>query len=113
VKEMHNNLGGTLAEAGHPELALPFLRNALAVDPDYDLAGRKLAGVLHALSRYREGLPWFQRALDFEPGNPLFRLAVARGHKEAGEKLLARLWYVSLVRDEPGTPPCARRSRPS
>jgi hypothetical protein len=101
VKEIHNNLGGALAECGKAELAVPFLERALSLDPDYDLAAKNLASALFFLKRYREGFPWFDRALDLDPGNPVARLGKARAHKERGEPTDAYLEYMRIFRMDP------------
>jgi len=93
IKEIHNNLGGTIAEAGKPELALPFLMNALAVEPDYDLAIRNTANALFALKRFREGIPYFEKSMEVEPRNPLYHVGKARGLKEMAKYLDAFLAY--------------------
>jgi hypothetical protein len=101
IKEIHNNLGGTLAEGGKPELSIPFLKNALAIEPEYDLAIKNMANVLFALKRYREGLSWFERMLRLEPENPIGLLGKARAHKEMGEKTSAFFAYLHALRRDP------------
>ncbi|MBI4606849.1 MAG: tetratricopeptide repeat protein, partial [Planctomycetes bacterium] len=104
IKEVLNNLGGTLAEAGKPELALRYLRQALEVDPEYDLALKNLASAHFALKRYREGLVWFERALELEPrGIPLW-LGKARGLKELGLEASAYEAYLHAWRLSPRSP---------
>jgi len=103
IKEIHNNLGGTLAEAGHPALALPFLKNSLAIDPEYDMALRNLSGALFSLKRYGEALPYFEKALRIDPENFLARLGKARGHKERDEPASAYFAYLEVLEAEPGS----------
>jgi len=105
IKEIHNNLGGTLAEAGKAEQALPFLRNALAVDPDYDMATRNMANALFSLKRYREGLPYFERMMKLDPENPLPHLGKARMHKERGELASAYFEYLPVLERDPQSEP--------
>ena len=94
VKEIHNNLGGMLAEAGKAEEAIPYLLRAIAIDPRYDLAAKNLANAQFTLKRYREGLRWFDRALEVEPENAVFRLGKARAHREIGEAAEAYFAYI-------------------
>jgi tetratricopeptide (TPR) repeat protein len=101
LKAIHNNLGGALAEAGNYRAAVPFLRRALIIDPNYDLAIRNYANVLFALERYDAGLPWFLRALDLDFRNGLFELALARGYKARGKKHAARSSYELLLLRDP------------
>jgi tetratricopeptide (TPR) repeat protein len=101
IKEIHNNLGGALAEAGEPRAALGFLRHAIEVDPQYDLAILNVANCYFALGLYADGLPWFELALKLRPRNPLFELGRARGHKDRGELNLARLLYLGLLWQAP------------
>ncbi len=96
IKEILNNLGGTLAEAGKQELAIPFLKSALEVQPDYDLALRNLANVHFTLKRYVEGLPVFERALASDPHNPVALLGKARAHKARKERASAYLAYMKV-----------------
>lgn len=56
---------------------------------------------LFELKRYREGLPFFLRALRHEPGHPVFRLGAARGWKREGKVRGARLAYLKLLHDDP------------
>ena len=79
IKEIHNNLGGALAEAGHPEAALGFLMNAVAIDNDYDLAAQNIASCMFTLGRYSDGLEWFRRALEEQPHRIEWLLGIARG----------------------------------
>jgi len=101
VKEIHNNLGGTLAEAGKAELALPFFRNALAVDPDYDMATRNLANALFSLRRYQEGLPYFESALKLDPQNPLPQVGIARAHRDMGMFVESYFDFLSALARDP------------
>jgi len=101
IKEIHNNLGGTLAEGGRAEDALPFLRNALSVDPDYDMAIRNLANALFSLGRNQDGLPFYERSIEIEPENPLPYLGKARALKEAGKKIEAYVSYCQALQFQP------------
>lgn len=101
VKEIHNNLGGMLAEAGKAEEAIPYLLRAIAIDPNYDLAANNLASAYCALKRYREGLRWFDRALEVEPENPVFRLGKARAHRDMGHVADAYFAYLRVWRADP------------
>jgi tetratricopeptide (TPR) repeat protein len=101
VKEIHNNLGGTLAEYGKADLAIPCLRRALAVDPDYDLATRNISNAYFTLKRYAEGLPWFNRALSLDPDNPVARLGKARAHRAFGQAAEAYFAYMRVFRSDP------------
>jgi Tfp pilus assembly protein PilF len=96
-----NNVASALAEAGRHQDALPFLEEALALDPDYKLAVQNLASVYCALGRYADGLAVFQRALEAEHGHPLFCLALARAHRDRGEAVLARIAYENLLGRDP------------
>ena len=97
IKEIYNNLAGSLVDANLPVEALPFIRGALALDPTYGLAVRNLAGVLFALERYVEGRPWFRKALRPDWENPVFWLGLARGYKAEGRKYPARRIYERLL----------------
>jgi tetratricopeptide (TPR) repeat protein len=101
IKEIHNNLGGALAEAGKAEWALPFLKNALAVDPDYDMAARNLANAFFSLKRYREGLPYFERLMELDPESPLAHLGKARALKELGQFVMAYFEYLPVLEKDP------------
>jgi tetratricopeptide (TPR) repeat protein len=85
IKEIHNNLGGTLAEAGEPEIALQFLRYAIEIDRGYDLAIKNLASCHVALGRYKEGYTWLKEALELEPNRPEWLLGFARALDGRGE----------------------------
>jgi tetratricopeptide (TPR) repeat protein len=84
IREILNNLGGCLAEAGKPELAIGYFKKALEVDPDYDLATGNIANAHFALKRYRDGLPYFKRALELNPENTVSRMGLARAYREIG-----------------------------
>lgn len=101
VKEIHNNLGGALVESGEAELAIPFLKRALELDPDYDLALKNLGSAYSHLKRYREGFSYFAKVAELEPGNPVVRLAKARAHKERGEPASAYFDYLKIFRIDP------------
>ena len=96
TKEVLNNLGGTLADADHPEAAMEFLRRALEIDPNYSLAIKNLANCYFASKRYEDGMPWFKRALEIAPDHSPALLGSARAYKAAGNKTLAYLRYTKL-----------------
>ena len=102
IKSILNNLGGTLAEAGKAELAIPFLEEALKLDPDYELSIRNVSQAYFASKRYKDGVPWFEKAARMEPMNPLFCLGLARGYKELGKNIYAYTQYENALAIDPG-----------
>jgi tetratricopeptide (TPR) repeat protein len=105
LKEVLNNLGGTLAEARKPELALRFLRQALALDPDYELALKNLASAHFALGRYLEGLSFFERAARLDPEISIAQLGLARANRARGFIASAYQAYRSALAIEPRSVP--------
>lgn len=97
----HLNLGTALDDAGQPEGALPHLRRALELKPDYPEILNTLGSVLNHLGRPAEALPHLERAVLLQPRfakahNNLGASCMALGRAEEG-----RARFETAVRLEP------------
>lgn len=63
----HLNLGTALSEAGKPNEALPHLRRALELKPDFTEILNSLGNVLNRLGRPAEARPLLERAIQLQP----------------------------------------------
>jgi len=49
--------------------AVPYLQEAVRLNPELDGAPNELAMVLQRLGRQQEAVPWFQKVIEREPHN--------------------------------------------
>lgn len=73
IARMHMMFGGDLMRAQRPEEAEPYLRAALAVDPELTPALSLLARALLDMQRLDEAVHVLRVAVRQEPGNPFHR----------------------------------------
>jgi len=72
-----NNLGVTLARAGHPSEAITAYLKAIEVAPDVADARFNVAGLLEDLGRYADAARYYREAADVRPGDYRLRLRLA------------------------------------
>jgi tetratricopeptide (TPR) repeat protein len=87
------NLGNVHAAQGDWEQAARSYRAALKRNPENSEAMNNLAYALVSLEKPREAMEWSARAVNAEPGNPVFKatLALALARTNERDKALALL----------------------
>lgn len=100
VAHFYNNLGAEALLDGDVEGALPDLRIAHALAPDFEKAINNLAVALMRLDRTEEAIALYERGLALHPLsvpllNNLARAWQALGREERAEELLVRLESVN------------------
>lgn len=93
-----NNLGLALAEAGRPGEAVPHLREALRLAPDYFDARNNLANALAAEGRADEAIAEFEHLLAADPRNAVARYNLARVLAQTGRLAEAARSYEAALR---------------
>ena len=61
-----NNYGNVMRECGHPERAIPFLQNAVAMAPDFVTGQFNLAVAYLLMGRYKEGFEQYEWRWKYE-----------------------------------------------
>jgi tetratricopeptide (TPR) repeat protein len=97
IKEVLNNIGGELAEAGLAAEAIPYLLAAWDVQPGYATARRNLAVAHERAGRHAEGLPWYRRQLEETPHDRKILRAAAQGARQVGARAEALGYYFRLA----------------
>lgn len=95
-------LGVTLASAGRPQEALPFIERALALRPDQPVWINNRGKVLMALGRTGEAIAAYRAALAAEPQQEQARQGLAVGLLAAGRKQEAEAAFRAVLEVAPG-----------
>jgi predicted Zn-dependent protease len=66
IPQIHGLLGGYLWEDDRPDLALPFLRHAISLAPDFKLASISLGHALLATGEEAEAVSELERFLELQ-----------------------------------------------
>ncbi len=74
ANQMENRLAVALLRQGNPAQALPYLEHQIEVATDKALAHRNLGACLLTLGRKGRALSSYQRVVELEPQDPIFRL---------------------------------------
>jgi tetratricopeptide (TPR) repeat protein/mono/diheme cytochrome c family protein len=81
----HFNLGAAMQQLGRPQEALPYLTEAVRIQPSSVTARNNLAAALFALERYDAAAKEFRQALALDPGYRNARYNLARTLAAAGD----------------------------
>jgi protein O-mannosyl-transferase len=93
-----NNLGLALTEAGRPAEAVPHLREALRLAPDYFDARNNLGNALAAVGRPDEAVAEFQQLIAADPDNAVAHYNLARVIAQTGHLAEAARGYEAALR---------------
>ena len=99
--EVKNYLGVTLMHAGQMEAAARQLEEAVRLDPHHAAALTNLALAVSALGRPAEAIPYFHRAIQVNPTDPLSRFGLARAYLAVGNGSAAQEQVEVLHRLDP------------
>ena len=104
VPEMYYILGRVYQQAGHHEKAIRQLRNAIRLDPDFDMAQYCLGFLYWQTERAVEARRHLRAAYEFKPDDTLYRHAV---EIDPGQPLPAPppFGWVSLIPKRRSKPP--------
>jgi Flp pilus assembly protein TadD len=81
----HFNLGAALQQLGHSEQALPYLTEAVRIQPSSVTARNNLAVALFATERFEDAAKEFRQALALDPGYRNARYNLARTLSAEGD----------------------------
>ncbi len=100
IAHFYNNLGAEALLDGDVERALPYLRIADALAPDFEKAANNLGVAYLRLGRAADAIALYERGLELHPAsvpllNNLARAYQETGRREQAEELLARLESVN------------------
>lgn len=84
-RELWNNIGSALAEAGDTPRAAAYFERALALDPRYGLARKNLAVTLYNQERWTEARALLERVLAEEADDARLLLLLGDAHRALGE----------------------------
>jgi hypothetical protein len=99
--EVRNYLGVTLMHAGEMQAAARQLEEAVRLDPHHAAALTNLALAVSALGRPAEAIPYFHRAIQVNPNDPLSRFGLARAYLATGDGSAAQEQVEVLKRLDP------------
>lgn len=97
-------IGRLHAALGHPQRAIDVLRSVLAVEPRHVQALVELGNALVRTGRYAEAAEVLDRAEKISPDSPAILAAQGRLHGGAGQRELARAYFLRAAALEPGNP---------
>lgn len=96
------NLGGIREIQGQGEAALELYQEALEVAPDSPWANSVLGSLLLKLGDPQQGFMHLQRAVEMEPANVIWLLALADGYRQRDMDSQAASIYKQILALDPG-----------
>ena len=97
----HLNMGSLLMVAGKVDAALPFLRDAVRIEPEQPVALNTLGSALLAGGKEEEAIGYFQHALRVQPGYSNARYNLANALADQGHLAAAADDFDEVLKDNP------------
>jgi len=97
----HLNLGSLLMVAGKPAAALPYLRDAVRIQPEQPVALNTLGSALVASGEEEEAIGYFRHALQVQPGYTNARYNLADVQADRGNLEAAADGFELVLKDNP------------
>jgi Flp pilus assembly protein TadD len=97
----HLNIGSLLMVAGQPEAALPYLRDAVRIQPEQPVALNTLGSALLTSGKEDEAMECFRHALQVQPGYTNAQYNLANALADRGEFEEAASGFELVLKDNP------------